>query len=620
MKGATRLTRRFQNQETNPTTISRVTKIETTSQNNPYNQTSSYKSQRTTTTTTSLSNKQKEQNPPIKITIKTTYEKGYNNQNEKIKEKPEENNNRKHFQKLTMEERKRFARGIRPSQAQREADALEKQRQNQQDEMIEIIDKTDYSKINNNKNIKLRPNKKVLINRKKETNTELKPNLQTSGINQINIRRNSNNNQQNKNNIQLIPNKKTVIVNPKVQNSLPVAQNPKLRNYSKKEEKPIINPQENKRSTRNNTVSHTIIEKRKTEPKPYVLKERKTDVIKFSHRALQKYNDSIIGNKDEPYRSNDNHRMIVTRNVTKEDRTKHSYDPNLKNTSSHKIDVTKKEPKKEVVVQPRQLTVIRSVIPSRLHHLTEANENLNKNNKTYNYSRKIQTDKKIPTSNITQKIGNVVKDNKSNQQPYQPRINYRNANDNKINKINNEPQKQTKSYISRFNKSSASKPQQNQQQVPSYQNSRIKRDYPKQPENKYILQQKTYNSTNSRTKLPEKPEQNKQNLYSIKTQEQKNTENKKESQENGINSGSNNHGEETQIKNSSLDDISFIYKSQNNNSGIDNKSDYSPLYSVSSQGKNSLEENMPDTSKSKYNLYILILFYYRNGERCRKRK
>ena len=234
MKGATRLTRRFQNQEKNPTTISRVTKIETTSQNNPYNQTSSYKSLRTTTTTTSLSNKQKEQNPPIKITIKTTYEKGYNNQNEKIKEKPEENNNRKHFQKLTMEERKRFARGIRPSQAQREADALERQRQNQQDEMIEIIDKTDYSKINNNKNIKLRPNKKVLINRKKETNTEVKPNLQTSGINQINIRRNSNNNQQNKNNIQLIPNKKTVIVNPKVQNSLPVAQNPKLRNYSKK--------------------------------------------------------------------------------------------------------------------------------------------------------------------------------------------------------------------------------------------------------------------------------------------------------------------------------------------------------------------------------------------------
>ena len=53
--------------------------------------------------------------------------------------------------------------------------------------------------------------------------------------------------------------------------------------------------------------------------------------------------------------------MIVTRNVTKEDqRNKHSYDPSLKNTSSHKIDVTKKEPKKEVVVQPRQLTVIRS--------------------------------------------------------------------------------------------------------------------------------------------------------------------------------------------------------------------------------------------------------------------
>ena len=274
MKGATRLTR-----------------INQTTQNKPITQTSSYRSQITTSNNTS--------NAPIKITIKTTYEKGYNNPNEKLREKPEETNKR-HFHKLTMEERKKFTRGIRPSHAQREVDELERQRQNQKEEMIEIIDKTDYSKINN-QNIKLRPNKKVLINRKKETNTESKPitiksssnqqNL-TSNANQINNRRNTN--QQNKENIQLIPNKKKVLRNQKVQPAIQVPQIKNLRNFSKKEEKPVINSQESKKSARNNTVSHTIIEKRKTEPKPYVLNERRTDIIKFSPRALQKYNDSII--------------------------------------------------------------------------------------------------------------------------------------------------------------------------------------------------------------------------------------------------------------------------------------------------------------------------------------
>ncbi len=488
MKGATRLTR-----------------INQTTQNKPITQTSSYRSQITTSNNTS--------NAPIKITIKTTYEKGYNNPNEKLREKPEENNGR-HFHKLTMEERKKFTRGLRPSHAQREADELERQRQNQKEEMIEIIDKTDYSKINN-QNIKLRPNKKVLINRKKETNTESKPitiksgsnqqNL-TSNANQINNRRNPN--QQNKENIQLIPNKRKVLRNQKVQPAIQVPQIKNLRNYSKKEEKPVINSQDSKKSARNNTVSHTIIEKRKTEPKPYVLNERRTDIIKFSPRALQKYNDSIIGNKDEPYRSNNNHNMTVIKNVTKEVKTildipeihhryKYIHDPNLKNTSSHKIDATKKEPKKEVVVQPRQLTVIRSVIPSRLRHLTENNENINKTNKPSNYGRKIQTDKKIPTNNITQKIGNVIKDNKTNQQGYQPRINYKKGNEintNTNNRINIEPQKPTRSYVSRFNKSSTSQPQSQQNQpIPSYQNqnTRIKREYPKQTENKYPLQQKT---------------------------------------------------------------------------------------------------------------------------------
>ena len=95
-------------------------------------------------------------------TIKTIYEKGRTNENPK--EKPQ-SQNKSHFKKLGAEERKRFNRGIRPSAAQREADEFAKMAQEQKDGMIEIVDETDYSK---NQNIKLKPNKKVLINRKKE--------------------------------------------------------------------------------------------------------------------------------------------------------------------------------------------------------------------------------------------------------------------------------------------------------------------------------------------------------------------------------------------------------------------------------------------------------------------
>ena len=151
MKGATRIIRRTQKQEEKekPLIVSRRTHFDSTSQTNP-------STQKTTVTT----NNQKDS--PYKITIKTIYEKGRTNENPK--EKPQ-SQNKSHFKKFGAEERKRFNRGIRPSAAQREADEFAKMAQEQKDGMIEIVDETDYSK---NQNIKLKPNKKVLINRKKE--------------------------------------------------------------------------------------------------------------------------------------------------------------------------------------------------------------------------------------------------------------------------------------------------------------------------------------------------------------------------------------------------------------------------------------------------------------------
>ena len=79
-----------------------------------------------------------------------------------------------------------------------------------------------------------------------------------------------------------------------------------------------------KKGFRNNTVSHSIIEKRKQEKKPYVLNERKTDVISFNPRAFQRYDAVKVGDKNEPYKSNNNHNFIETKNID-EKKAQHRY-------------------------------------------------------------------------------------------------------------------------------------------------------------------------------------------------------------------------------------------------------------------------------------------------------
>ena len=117
----------------------------------------------------------------------------------------------------------------------------------------------------------------------------------------------------------------------------------------------------NNNTSRNNTVSHTIINIKKTSQKPVVLHVRKTDIIRYHVGNKGKYSTDL--NKDnKPLISNENHSIKVTRNVTKELKTvldvpdsgkpRHRYnyksDPNLSNIRSHSIDATKKNLKKKL--------------------------------------------------------------------------------------------------------------------------------------------------------------------------------------------------------------------------------------------------------------------------------
>jgi len=120
------------------------------------------------------------QNSPYKITIKTVYERGFSDQKKNKNEErnltektDDKNNQRKHYHILTAEERKKFSRGIRPSAAQREAEAYAKLSQEQKDNMIEIIDLT-KNPANENNEIKLMPNKKTIINKKKVLNHDIR--------------------------------------------------------------------------------------------------------------------------------------------------------------------------------------------------------------------------------------------------------------------------------------------------------------------------------------------------------------------------------------------------------------------------------------------------------------
>ena len=620
--------------------------------------------------------KQKESNTPYKIIINTRYDKCRKPQDDKINKSKEETKSQTHIHMLTREERQKYGRGIRPIAAQREFDAYAKLDNKTKDSMIEIIDKTKYPLENNN--IKLKPNKVTLINKKKivvqndprqkysrgirekkeEIIGEIEVNEEPSRI------RNTNNNQNQNKEVKLISNKRTVIRNKKPLSPLPgnrggnppINYDPK-KNLTKKVEKTttrnIINSPDtntaNKNNFRHNTVSHKIVDIKKGERKPYVLNERKTDIISFRPNAFRKYSFSNNWNK-EPLKSDKNHSIITTRNVTREYKTvadlppnqkvHHKYnishDPNLKNTGSHKIDATKKETKKEVVVHPRKLTVIRSVIPSRRHSTETNNENSGQKKNQNLFVRKYESDKKTP-HNLDKKF-EMVRENKYNLQKPQTQQNLNQPKpkiENKTNpkdiintritrRINNNEQKKetpkttnTTNTINTTNTNRYSKPStiiksQTTQHTPSTQSTRIKRDYQKPLEKSIEKPSENKNQPKMNTYTPKypikapqvQPQQTKQsqptyvkptvqtNKYTISyTIDTSKYSRKKQpyqiSSQHGISSNNNTYSQpinQRQEKNLDNNDVKQIIYKKNSNTSNNTNNDKTKNYVVSNIG------------------------------------
>ena len=146
-------------------------------------------------------------------------------------------------------------------------------------------------------------------------------------------------------------------------------------------------------------------------------------------------NDSNIINKEESNRNKNNffHSIIVTKNINKNGgilpglynknilhKDKYGLEPK-KNISFHKINATKKEPTKDVVAQP---LINKSIIATRIYHLTETNNKINNNHNQFSYTRKIKTSYK-PLVSLEQKKTNI-KNLRNNYQITKTQISSRN--------------------------------------------------------------------------------------------------------------------------------------------------------------------------------------------------
>ena len=181
---------------------------------------------------------------------------------------------------------------------------------------------------------------------------------------------------------------------------------------------------------RNNVSSISIVDIKNKSPKPYVLNERKLDIIRYKPKSIKKYEVDVNGSVDaRTIDSTKNHFIFVNKNITKEH--KYNHNPNLSNVASHSIDATKKQPKKEYVLTPRKNEVIISTRPLRKSaHIIKQNEN-----KSINFINESRSNK----YNVT--------DLKNKYNQYNPTANLYKKNDTRNDKYN----LKTDSNINRYN-------------------------------------------------------------------------------------------------------------------------------------------------------------------------
>ena len=145
---------------------------------------------------------------------------------------------------------------------------------------------------------------------------------------------------------------------------------------------------------------HSIVDTKKEPTKPIILNERKNEVIKIEKR-------SKLRSGNEPTTNTKNHSIVVTRNA-KDDASSYGskYNTNITNTGIYSINESHKNPKKEVVVNPRKNEVIQSTRShKRNYYSTEPNKNVSYNinlrNQSNIYESKYNKNKNDTKSNIS---------------------------------------------------------------------------------------------------------------------------------------------------------------------------------------------------------------------------
>ena len=242
----------------------------------------------------------------------------------------------------------------------------------------------------------------------------------------------------NNNNPRFLVNHKST---PKIETTIPIISKNSLKETPKKN---LSSMTEINRS-RHNLSRITINESsKKPQLQPYILNVRKLDRIQQKERMRIIYTNNM--NEKNPIKTNFNHRILVIKNVTRDEKTvadlvegernnhryNYSVNPTRSNLSRKEINVSKNKQKVQVIVSPRKNIIIKSTI--KPYKLTYENyvddDNSNQGN--------VNLDKKMDINiNLKNKLneGESVNNNKKSRNNSSKKLNEIKSNTNKITSI-----------------------------------------------------------------------------------------------------------------------------------------------------------------------------------------
>ena len=204
-------------------------------------------------------------------------------------------------------------------------------------------------------------------------------------------------------------------------------------------------------------------------------------------------------------------------------RYSYKYNPNISNIGSYSIDETNKKPKKEIVLAPRKNEVIistkpkkRTVSKSPIQINLRKKLNLNQPDKNYTYEPKVKNEKKININKYEPKLSKDKYEPKVNRDKYEPKINM-DKYEIKVNKNKYEPKPSKGKYEPKISKDKyepkSSKGKYEPKIIKEKYEPKVSKDKYKPKINKYKYEPKTskdkYESKTSKDKYEPKINKNK---------------------------------------------------------------------------------------------------------------